>query len=64
MVAQVSIPQTLSLVRAESQAWQQLADALYMSFLEMEYLDFRRHLHRSQMELVAARTSLRNDCFY
>ena len=64
MIAQVSIPQTLSLVRAESRAWQQLADALYMSFAEMEDLDFRRHLHRRQLELVAARTSLRNDCFY
>ena len=64
MVAQVSIPQTLSLVRAESRAWQRLADALYMSFVEMEDLDFRRHLHRSQIELVAARTSFLNNCFY
>lgn len=64
MVSQVSIPQTLSLVPAETVAWQDLSDALYMTFLEMDDPDFSRSMHRTQIELVAARTSQINQCFY
>jgi AhpD family alkylhydroperoxidase len=30
----------------------------------MEEPDFQRAMHRTQMELVAARTSQVNECFY
>jgi alkylhydroperoxidase family enzyme len=64
MVRQVSIPQTLSLVPAETVAWQELSDVMYMTLQDMGDPDFRHALHRTQMELVAARTSQINECFY
>jgi len=64
MVAPVSIPQTVSLVPPETEAWQDLSDATYMTFRDMERPDFSRALHRTQIELVAARTSQVNECFY
>lgn len=64
MVRGVSIPQTVSLVPQETVAWQELSDALYMTFNEMDDPDLTRALHRSQIELVAARTSQVNECFY
>lgn len=64
MVRGVSIPQTVSLVPPETVAWQELSDAMYMTFMQMDDADFRRSLHRTQIELVAARTSQVNECFY
>jgi hypothetical protein len=64
MSRMVSIPQTVSLVPPETIAWQELSDALYMTFDEMADPDFRRALHRTQIELVAGRTSQVNECFY
>ncbi len=64
MVERISIPQTISIVPAESAAWQALSDAMYMTFAEMDDPDFSRSLHRTQIELVAARTSQLNECFY
>ena len=64
MVAPVSIPQTISLVPPETIAWQELSDVMYMTFDQMGDPDFRRSLHRTQIELVAARTSQVNECFY
>ncbi len=64
MVPPVSIPQTISLVPPETQAWQALSDATYMTFDEMGDPDLSRSLHRTQIELVAARTSQVNECFY
>ncbi len=64
MVQRVSIPQTVSLVPPETSAWQELSDVMYMTLGEMGNPDFRRGLHRTQMELVAARTSQINECFY
>jgi len=64
MVRGVSIPQTVSLVPPETVAWQELSDAMYMTFMQMDNADFRRSLHRTQIELVAARTSEVNECFY
>ena len=64
MAVMVSIPQTVSLVPPESVAWQKLSDAMYMTLGEMGNPDFRQALHRTQMELVAARTSQINECFY
>jgi hypothetical protein len=37
---------------------------MYMTLGEMGNSDFRQALHRTQMELVAARTSQINECFY
>ena len=64
MALMVSIPQTVSLVPPETVAWQELSDAMYMTLGEMGDPDFRQALHRTQMELVAARTSQINECFY
>ncbi len=64
MALMVSIPQTVSLVPPETVAWQDLSDAMYMTLGEMGDPDFRQGLHRTQMELVAARTSQINECFY
>jgi hypothetical protein len=64
MALRVSIPQTISLVPAETVAWQALSDATYMTFAEMDDPDFSRAMHRTQIELVAARTSQVNECFY
>jgi hypothetical protein len=64
MSRMVSIPQTVSLVPPETVAWQELSDALYMTFDEMADPGFRRALHRTQIELVAGRTSQVNECFY
>ncbi len=64
MALMVSIPQTVSLVPPETGAWQELSDAMYMTLGEMGNPDFHQALHRTQMELVAARTSQINECFY
>jgi hypothetical protein len=42
----------------------QLQAAFYLATGEMGELDVQRGLHRTQMELVAARTSLLNECFF
>ncbi len=64
MALRVSIPQTISIVPPETVAWQALSDAMYMTFAEMDDPDFHRAMHRTQIELVAARTSQINECFY
>jgi hypothetical protein len=58
------VTHSTSLVPAETVAWLELSDALYMTLEEMEEPDFQRAMHRTQMELVAARTSQVNECFY
>ena len=58
-------PFTLSMVPAEQQRTNDLAEALYMTGQDMEDPDFRRgSLHRTQIELVAASLSFENECFY
>ena len=64
MVGGASITQALSLVDAESTAQEDLHGPLYLTYEEMAELDFVRGLNRAQMELVAARTSAINECFY
>lgn len=59
-----SAPVCLSAVAAEHQAWEELHSAFYLSIEEMRDLDIDKGLHRSQIELLAARTSYYNDCFY
>jgi hypothetical protein len=64
MVGGASIPQALSLVPAESAAQEDLHGPLYLTYEEMGDLAFVRGLDRTRMELVAARTSAINECFY
>lgn len=64
MVGGASITQALSLVDAESTAQEDMHGPLYLTYEEMAELDFVRGLNRTQMELVAARTSAINECFY
>ncbi|NQV05543.1 hypothetical protein HQ535_03255 [bacterium] len=54
----------LSLVPAEQAAWIRLSDAMYMTFEAMNLPGDQRGLHRSEIEVVAARTSLINECFF
>ena len=64
MVGGASIVQALSLVPAEVAAQDDLHGPLYLTIEQMADPDVTRGLHRSQMELVAARTSAVNECFY
>ena len=54
----------LSAVPSENRAMHRLHAALYLAAGQMGEWDVRRGLHRTQMELVAARTSLLNECFF
>ena len=64
MVGGTSIVQALSLVPAELEAQEDLHGPMYLSYEEMGLFDIQRGLHRTQMELVAARLSVLNECFY
>ena len=57
-------PTALSLIPDEHEAMLDLHDVFYLSIEAMADLDADRGLHRTQMELVAARTSLLNECFF
>jgi alkylhydroperoxidase family enzyme len=63
-VGPASPPNALSLVPDEHWAMHELHGALYLSVEEMADADAERGLHRTQMELVAARTSQINECFF
>jgi hypothetical protein len=54
----------LSAVTAESEAQRGLHAALYLSYEEMGDLSIVKQLSRAQLELVAARTSLINECVF
>lgn len=59
------IPTALSAIPAEMAAMADIQDTMYMTGEDMEEPDFRRDgLHRTQIELVASRTSQINECFY
>lgn len=64
MVGGASITQALTLVDSESVAQEDLHAPLYLSYEGMAQLDYVAGLSRAQMELVAARTSAINECFY
>ncbi len=64
MVGGASITQALSLVASENSALETLHGALYLTFEEMSDPNPGKDLTRPQMELVAARTSANNECFY
>lgn len=64
MVGTASITQALSLVPAENAALERYHGPMYLTFDEMADPGIERALTRPQMELVAARTSAVNECFY
>lgn len=64
MVGGASITQALSLVDAESVAQEDMHGPLYLTYEGMAEFDYVAGLSRAQMELVAARTSTINECFY
>lgn len=57
-------PAALSLVEAESTMLADLADTLYLSYEEMAEQAIVKGLPRHQLEIVASRASLINECFY
>jgi hypothetical protein len=57
-------PNCFSAVAAENQALHDIHSAMYLSMEEMADNTIVKTLHRSQIELLAARTSKYNDCFY
>lgn len=59
-----SVVYALSLVPSEMEGFEDLHGPLYIPVHEMGDNLFARALRRPQMELVAARTSAHNDCFY
>ncbi len=63
-VGKASAPNALSAVQAETDAMLDLHGVLYLSIEEMGDLEITKSLTRAQMEFVAARTSLLNDCFF
>ncbi len=63
-VGRAQAPTALSLLPSEHRAMHDLHGVFYLSIEEMSDLDAHRGLHRTQMELVASRTSLLNECFY
>ena len=58
------IPISLSAVPAEMAALEALHGPAYLAYDEMQDPAHTRGLTRAQMELVAARTSAINECFY
>jgi len=64
MVGGASIVGALSLVPEEMEAQRDIHGPFYLSYEDMALYDYQAGLHRTQMELVATRTSAINECFY
>ncbi len=64
MVGPPTIPTSLSAVPAEMAALEALHGPMYLSYEEMSDPAITRGLTRAQMELVASRTSVINECFF
>ena len=64
MVGGTSITQALSLVPSENTELERFHGPMYLTFRQMADPAITRGLTRPQMELVAARTSAVNECFY
>lgn len=64
MVGPPTIPTSLSAVPAEMAALEALHGPMYLTYEEMGDPAIQKGLHRSQMELVAGRTSAINECFF
>ncbi len=63
-VGPASPPNALSLLPDEHAAMHELHGGFYLEVAAMADLDVDRGLHRTQMELVAARASRLNECFF
>lgn len=63
-VGPASPPNALTLIPSEHEAMHDLHGALYLAVEDMGDLNADRGLHRTQMEFVAARTSLLNECYF
>ena len=63
-VGVISPPTALQAVPTEAAVQEELHGALYLSYADMADLAAVRGLSRAQMELVAARVSYLNDCFF
>lgn len=59
-----NVLRALSLVPAEVRAWKRLSDVQYIPTKEMMSFEVNGPLDRSQIELIAARVSAANECFY
>lgn len=61
-----NVVRALTLVPDALRDWRELSDAQYLSFQEMGHFEQNpeRALSRLQIELIAARVSAINDCFY
>ena len=57
-------PNALSAIAAEDEALHDLHDAFYLSIKQMADIAIVRDLQRDQLETIAARTSLINECFF
>ncbi len=64
MVGAAGAVTALSGVAAEDEAQRDLHGALYLSYEEMGDMEIVKGLTRAQLELVASRTSLINQCVY
>lgn len=64
MVGGAGATTALSAIPAEDRAQEELHGALYLTYQEMGSFTINKGLSRSQMELVASRTSLHNDCYF
>lgn len=64
MVGPPTIPTSLSAVPAEMHALENLHGPMYLSYEEMGNPAVQKGLSRAQQELVAARTSAINECFF
>ena len=64
MVGAAGATSALSAVYAEDRSQELLHGALYLSYGEMGSYNIDKGISRSQMELLAARTSLLNHCFF
>ena len=63
-VGPAGAPSSLTAVDAERIAMFEIHGAFYLSLEQMMDMGIVRDLQRDQLELIAARTSMINDCFY
>ncbi len=59
-----NVSRALSLVPVTNATWRPLVNLCYSRGDEFSRLRWDRHLNRPQVELVAARTTAHNECFY
>jgi hypothetical protein len=63
-VGPAGAPSSLTAIDAERVAMFDIHSAFYLSLEQMGQMDIVKDLQRDQLELIAARTSMINDCFY